>query len=88
MPGTNNEAITLQQRLAFGWRLRQLRESKGMTQTALAAAAGLNRSFYVQVEHGNHSISVDRVFALARVLGVNMSELFTGLPVKADEEHA
>ncbi|UQA34764.1 helix-turn-helix domain-containing protein [Streptomyces sp. HNA39] len=47
-----------------------------MTQTATAAAAGMDRSFYAEVEASVHSISVDRIPALAKALGVTPSELF------------
>jgi hypothetical protein len=42
--------------------------------------AGLSRSFYTQVEHARQTISVDRAFALANVLGVEMTELFSAFP--------
>jgi transcriptional regulator with XRE-family HTH domain len=76
----NRDAITRQARLALGSRLREIRQSRGMTQTAVARQAGLSRSFYAQVEHAGQSISVDRAFAIASVLGVEMTELFTGFP--------
>jgi transcriptional regulator with XRE-family HTH domain len=63
-----------------GSRLREIRESRGMTQTAVARQAGLSRSFYAQVEHARQAISVDRAFAIANVLGVQMTELFTAFP--------
>ena len=49
-------------------------------QTAVARQAGLSRSYYAQVEHARQAISVDRAFALANVLGVEMTELFTAFP--------
>lgn len=67
-------------RAALGSRLREIRESRGMTLTAVARQAGLSRSFYAQVEHAGQAISVDRAFAIASVLGVEMTELFTGFP--------
>ena len=51
-----------------------------MTQTAVARRAGLSRSFCAQVERAGQAISVDRAFAIASVLGVEMTELFTGFP--------
>jgi len=76
VPGTMTEPISSPRRAAFGRRLRELRETKGLTQTSLAAAAGLNRSFYVRVEHGQHSISVDRLYAIAAALDVDIRQLF------------
>ncbi|MEV0259247.1 helix-turn-helix transcriptional regulator [Streptomyces sp. NPDC050732] len=63
-------------RAVFGRRLRELRERAGLTQTATAAQAGLNRSFYAGVEAGRTSIAVDRLPGLARTLGVEVSQLF------------
>jgi transcriptional regulator with XRE-family HTH domain len=74
------DAIIRQARIALGSRIREIRESRGMTQTAVARQAGLSRSFYVQVEHARQAISVDRAFAVASVLGVEMTELFTDFP--------
>ena len=51
-----------------------------MTQTAVARQAGLSRSFYAQVEHARQAVSAGRAFAIAGVLGVEMTELFTGFP--------
>jgi transcriptional regulator with XRE-family HTH domain len=67
-------------RVALGSRLREIRESRGMTLTALARQAGLSRSFYTQVEYGRQTISVERAFTLANVLGVEMTELFGAFP--------
>ena len=76
----SRDAIIRQARIALGSRLREIRESRGMTQTAVARQAGLSRSYYAQVEHARQAISVDRAFALANVLGVEMAELFTAFP--------
>jgi transcriptional regulator with XRE-family HTH domain len=40
----------------------------------------LSPSYYAQVEHARQAISVDRAFAIANVLGVEMTELFTAFP--------
>ncbi|MGH3121110.1 MAG: helix-turn-helix domain-containing protein [Streptosporangiaceae bacterium] len=79
MNDDSSDAIR-QARIALGSRLREIRESRGMTQTAVARQAGLSRSFYAQVEHARQAISVDRAFAIASVLGVEMTELFTAFP--------
>ncbi|WTL74986.1 helix-turn-helix domain-containing protein [Streptomyces sp. NBC_01518] len=76
MANSDSDAGVPAQRLAFGRRLRVLRTRAGMTQTATAAAAGMDRSFYAEVEASVHSISVDRIPALAKALGVTPSELF------------
>lgn len=80
MNDDTRDAIIRQARIALGSRLREIRQSRGMTQAAVASQAGLSRSFYAQVEHARQAISVDRAFAIANVLGVEMAELFTAFP--------
>ncbi|MET9726475.1 helix-turn-helix domain-containing protein [Streptomyces zaomyceticus] len=72
-------------RLAFGRRLRALRTRAGLTQAAVAAAAGMDRSFYAEVEAAIHSVSADRIPALARALGVKPHELFQDMPSEPAE---
>lgn len=50
-----------------------------MTQERLALAADLDRSFYVDVENGHHSLTVDRLFAIADALRVRASRLLEGI---------
>lgn len=64
-------------RAVFGRRLRELRERAGLSQTATAIGAGLNRSFYAGVEAGRTSIAVDRLPPLAQTLGVEVHQLFS-----------
>ncbi|WP_171052816.1 helix-turn-helix domain-containing protein [Streptomyces marianii] len=73
MPTTSD--LTAERRVAFGRRLREVRERAGLTQTAAAKAAGLDRSFYAEVESARHSVSVDRLYAIADALGVSVHEL-------------
>ena len=46
-----------------------------MTQAELAAEAGLDRSFLTLVENARHSISVERLFAVADALKVGIHDL-------------
>ena len=61
---------------ALGWRVRQLRESKGWTQETLAGRAGLDRSYVAGIEAGLRNPSTKALAKLARPLGVSLSELF------------
>lgn len=65
--------------MVFGNRLRELRQAKGMSQRALAQAAGVDRSYLAEVETAQHSISVDKVVAIARALEIRVDEFFTGM---------
>ena len=80
MNDDNRDAITRQAGVALGTRRSEIRQSRGMTQTAVGRQAGLSRSFYAQVERAGQAISIDRAFAIASVLGVKMTELFTRFP--------
>lgn len=70
--------VSVQQRRAvLSTNLRQARKRAGLTQEKLALAAGLDRSFYVDVENGHHSLMVDRLWDIADALGIPVAHLFT-----------
>ena len=67
-------------REAVGNRMRELRKRAGLTQAQVADAASLSRFFYLEVEAGHRTLSLDNLFAIADALGVSVRELFTELP--------
>ncbi|MGW3653692.1 helix-turn-helix domain-containing protein [Streptomyces sp. NPDC000878] len=75
----NADPEVLALRRAFGQRLKELRNEAELTQGQLAEAAGINRVFYVGVEGGRRNVSLDKVFALARALRVDVGRLFVNL---------
>lgn len=60
----------------FGSRIRQLRKKRGLSQEALADAAGLDRTYVGSVERGERNISLVNITKLAKTLDVSLSELF------------
>lgn len=56
--------------------LREVRESKHMSRRALAARAGISRSWIEALECGDANPSILMLCKLARVLGVAPSELY------------
>lgn len=64
-------------RAAFGQRVRALRKAAGLTQEALAGAAGMDRAFLVEIEAGRRNPSLDTIHRLADTLGVPVTDLFT-----------
>ena len=69
------EAIAMRGRLTLGQRVRRLRNSAGLSQDALARAAGIGRVTLVQLEKGEHTPRYRTLSAVAKVLGVDVSEL-------------
>jgi transcriptional regulator with XRE-family HTH domain len=58
----------------FGLRLRELRESKGLTQAQLADAAGIRTSGVTKLEQGISEPHWPTVLSLAEALGVDCNE--------------
>lgn len=71
--------LVLQRRRMLGSNLKALRASAGLTQERVALMADLDRSFYVDVENGHHSLTVDRLFAIADAFGVAPARLLDGV---------
>jgi transcriptional regulator with XRE-family HTH domain len=62
-------------RAALGARLRELRHHRNLTQEKLAVAAGMHRTFLTEIETARHSITLDRLHALADALSVTIHQL-------------
>ena len=60
----------------FGERIRLLRRRLGLSQEALAAKAGIHRTYMGGVERGERNISLKNIIRLAAALGVHPRELF------------
>lgn len=59
----------------FGERVRVLRQARGLSQEALALAAGLDRTYIGGVERGERNISLLNIQKIAQALGVSPSDL-------------
>jgi transcriptional regulator with XRE-family HTH domain len=64
-------------RLIFGLKLRQLRQERGLTPTALAQAVDVSGSYLNEIEKGKKYPKADKILAFARVLGVSYDELIS-----------
>lgn len=60
----------------FGERVRGLRERAGLSQEALAAKAGIHRTYMGGVERGERNICLRNIVRLAAALGVLPRDLF------------
>jgi transcriptional regulator with XRE-family HTH domain len=59
----------------FAVKLKALRESRALTQEALARKAGMSRAYLARLEMGRHDPPLSRLRKLARALGVPVGEL-------------
>jgi transcriptional regulator with XRE-family HTH domain len=60
----------------LGYRLRELRLARGLTQAELAEKCDLHRTFIGSVERGERNLSVLNLRRIAGVLRVPLAELF------------
>jgi transcriptional regulator with XRE-family HTH domain len=63
----------------FGARLREFRESRGLSQEGLAEAAGIHRTHVSLIERNRRSVRLDTLFRLAAALEVDAADLIQGL---------
>lgn len=67
----------------FGERVREIRQSRSLSQEALADRADLDRTYISSVERGRRNISLRNIEAIADALGVGLADLLKGLGSKA-----
>ena len=65
--------------LSFGQRLKELRESKNLTQAQLAEAIGVSTNFVGMVERGKRNTTIDKLFKISYALNVKLSYFFEDL---------
>ncbi|MDN3717432.1 helix-turn-helix domain-containing protein [Vibrio breoganii] len=63
-------------KVQFGRQLRRLRVSKGLSQEALALAAGLDRTYVSGCERGTRNIGLENIIKLAEALSICPSVFF------------
>jgi len=63
----------------FGDRIRDLLKSQKLSQEAFADKCGLDRTYISGIEQGNRNVAIRNIEAIARALGISISELTEGL---------
>lgn len=66
--------------IKLGKRIRELRQSQGLSQESFAAEVGLDRSYMGGVERGERNIAAINLIRIAKTLKVEVGELFP--PIK------
>lgn len=64
-------------KLLVGKRVRELRNSIGISQEELADLAGLDRTYITSVECGKRNISIVNIEKLANALQISLKEFFS-----------
>ena len=75
MAGEQEEDICIR----FGRRVRQLRKARGLSQEDFGFECDLDRTYISGIERGTRNVSLRNIEALARALGISLSELFAGI---------
>jgi putative transcriptional regulator len=61
-------------------RLKELRAQQGWTQADLGARLNVSRQTVIAIEGGRYDPSLPLAFAIARVFGLTIEEIFTDKP--------
>lgn len=70
-----------ERRTQVGARIRALRLEQQLTQEALGLEAGLTRVMIIGIEWGKRTVAYERLWDIADVLGVDVTELLSGSSV-------
>lgn len=68
---------------AFGNRIRELRQTTGLSQEKFALKIAMDRTYYASVENGKRNISIKNIQKIANGLNIPISDLFIG--IESDE---
>jgi transcriptional regulator with XRE-family HTH domain len=69
----------------FGQAVRELREARGLTLDALAAAAEMHTTYLSRIERAHSSPTWEKVTALADALGLPVSAIATAFEAQVDK---
>ncbi len=62
--------------IAFGQRVRTLREAKGWTQEELAQKADIHRTYLGGIERGLRNVALRNIAKIAQAFELSLSEFF------------
>ena len=69
-------------------RIRQLRESRKLTQADVAASLGMSRLTYISIESGEKKPTIDQLEAISGILGTTAQELMFPGSDEAENKHS
>ncbi len=59
----------------FGQKMQQVRQSKGITQEALASMLSMHRTYIGLIERGERNPTIRTLYKIAKALKVNASDI-------------
>ena len=62
-------------RVQFGWRIKDLREARGLSQRSFAAKIGMSPTYLADVERGARNVSLDNIKRIADGFDISVAEL-------------
>jgi len=68
--------VQRRQTVFVGSKIRLLRKENGLTQSALARRIGVQQSDLCRMENGEYKVSLDTLFNILRVFGMDIGEFF------------
>lgn len=75
-------------REAFALNLKRLRQARGLSQEELAHRAEIDRTYVSALERSVYAAGIDVVDRIAKVLGVEASEMLKRPPATTDKQAA
>jgi transcriptional regulator with XRE-family HTH domain len=70
------KTVRRRQMIFVGSKIRQLRKERNLTQSELAARIGVQQSDLCRMEIGEYRVSLDTLFKILGVLGMDIGEFF------------
>ena len=71
-----NNIMILKFRKQLGKRIKQIRESKGLSREDVAFACEFSGSYMGMIERAEYDFKISKLYKIANALGVDIKELF------------
>ncbi|HET9299702.1 MAG TPA: helix-turn-helix transcriptional regulator [Candidatus Polarisedimenticolaceae bacterium] len=75
--------VRRRQTIFVGSKIRQLRKERSLTQAELAQRIGVQQSDLCRMENGEYKVSLDTLFKILGVFGIDIGEFFREDPASA-----
>lgn len=59
----------------LGNRIKELRQSTGLSQEDFALSIEMDRTYYSAIENGKHNVTIQNLYKIAKGLKITLSEL-------------